>query len=40
MSIAKEEIFGPVQSILKFTDLEEVNLGCNYIPLDCQHDKI
>ena len=27
MSIAKEEIFGPVQSILKFTDLDEVNLG-------------
>ena len=24
MKIAKEEIFGPVQSILKFTDLEEV----------------
>ena len=27
MTIAKEEIFGPVQSILKFTDLDEVNLG-------------
>ena len=27
MSIAKEEIFGPVQSILKFTNLEEVNPG-------------
>ena len=27
MSIAKEEIFGPVQSILKFSNLEEVNPG-------------
>ena len=27
ISIAKEEIFGPVQSILKFTNLEEVNPG-------------
>ena len=27
MSIAKEEIFGPVQSILKFTNLEEVKQG-------------
>ncbi|XP_067949145.1 aldehyde dehydrogenase 1A1-like [Watersipora subatra] len=29
MTIAKEEIFGPVQSILKFTDMEDVLDRCN-----------
>ncbi|XP_067949273.1 retinal dehydrogenase 2-like [Watersipora subatra] len=29
MTIAKEEIFGPVQSILKFTDIEDVLDRCN-----------
>ena len=29
MRIAKEEIFGPVQSILKFSSLEEVITRCN-----------
>lgn len=29
MTIAKEEIFGPVMSLLKFTDLDEVIERCN-----------
>jgi len=32
MTIAKEEIFGPVQSIFKFDTMEEVITRCNSTP--------
>ena len=40
MSIAKEEIFGPVQTILKFNNLEEVCTSLEKLPSNVQRRRL